>query len=131
MSTANLAVLYNLALLGTPVTDDNLINSAAVSTQTAATPVVGELYRIIGTAPSQGTANSSCVLKSIITGEASALTFVVNDSSVTIKVFCAPGETIGGVSNGSLAIPTGQSGIFVRVPNSIGGTGDWRAAVIP
>ena len=130
MSVANNALLYNLGLLGTPVNDDNLANSAAVNTQAAATPVIGELFRVSGTSPTQGTVNSSCILKQISTGEASALTFVVNDASVNIRVFCAVGETLGGVLNSSIAVPAGQSAIFVRVPNSLG-TADWRAAVIP
>jgi hypothetical protein len=124
MSTANTALLYNLALLGTPV-DDDIIGNGVASSQAGAPVLRSELTRI-----TKAAANDSFVLKSILSGEANSLTFVVNDSANTIKVFCAIGETLGGVLNSSLSIPTGQSGIFVRVPNALG-TPDWRAAAIP
>jgi len=124
MSLANQALLYNLALLGTTVDDDLIAFSGG--TQSGAVPVRSEAARVIG-----GVLNSSLVLKSITSGEASQLTFVVNDGPNAIKVFCAPGETLNGGANGSLAIPAGQSGIFVRVPNALSAGGDWRAAAIP
>ncbi|HEX4828310.1 MAG TPA: hypothetical protein VFV12_08795 [Xanthobacteraceae bacterium] len=125
MSLANTALLYNLGLLGTPL-DDDLVGGPA-STQVGATPVKGELARC-----TTSVLNGSFVLKQIQTGEASPLTYVVNDSANAIKVFPHPGEAQGGVANASLTIPAGQSAIFVRVPNSLQTAGaDWRSAVIP
>jgi hypothetical protein len=125
MSTANTALLYNLGLIGTPV-DDDLVAFAA-GTQAGATPIRGELARVTSAA-----SNASCVLKSIANGEAAALTFVVNDSPSAIVVFCGFGEKLNGSTNGGLTIPSGQSGIFVRVPNALQSVGaDWRAAAIP
>lgn len=125
MSLANQALLYNLGLLGT-VCDDDLVGGPA-STQSGATVVKGECARC-----TTSILNGSFVLKQITTGEAMALTFVINDAANAIKVFCHPGENLGGVANASLTIPAGQSGIFVRVPNSLQSAGaDWRAAVIP
>lgn len=132
MSVANQALLYNLALLGTTVDDDCTANSGGL--QAGAWPIKSEACRVtVAGAPLSigAVANSSCVLKSVLSAEASQFTFVINDSTVTIKVFCAPGETLGGVANASLSIPSGQSGVFVRVPNAINPGGDWRAAVIP
>jgi hypothetical protein len=129
MSTANDSLLYNLALNGFPVTDDVSATSTAQSTATA---VVGDLVRVI-----QSVANGALVLKSSLSQDAPPLAFVVNDSGNAIKVFAFTGEFLNGVANGSLSIPGGQSGIFVRVPPQVakggggGGTLDWRSAVIP
>lgn len=130
MSTANDSLLYNLALQGFPVTDDQ---NCGQTTQTLGTPIIGECFRVT-TAVSNGTAQ----LKSSISNEAAPLIFVINDSANTIKVYPFVGETQAGVANGSLSIPTGQSGIFVRVPPQVAkgggvnqGTGDWRVAIIP
>jgi hypothetical protein len=82
-------------------------------------------------------ANGGCILPSIVSGEAAWIVFVVNDSANTIKVGAFAGETINSVSTatdlsaGVLSIPSGQSGIFIPVPNSKGATTDWRSAVIP
>jgi hypothetical protein len=129
MSVANDSLLYNLALQGFPCTDDQ---SAMNTTQVLGTPVIGDLFRVIKSAT-----NGSLMLKSSISNEASPLIFVVNDSPNTIVVFPFVGESQGGSTNASLSIPTGQSGVFVRVPPQVqrggggGGTGDWRSAVIP
>jgi hypothetical protein len=130
MSTANDSLLYNLALQGFAVTDDQ---NCGQTTQTLATPIIGDLFRV-----TTSVSNGSAQLKSSISNEASPLIFVVNDSPNTIKVFPFVGETEGGVANASLSIPTGQSGIFVRVPPQVSkgggvvqGTGDWRIAIIP
>jgi hypothetical protein len=131
MSTANDSLLYNLGLVGFPVTD-NTSATVTASQQNTGTAVVGDAFRV-----TNSNANGACVLKSSLSNEASPLTFVVNDSPNTIRVYAAPGENMGGVLNSFLAIPTGQSGIFVRVPVQVqkggggGGTADWRSAVIP
>lgn len=130
MSTANDALLYNLGLLGFPVTDDVLI--AAGTTQAGASPLIGDLIRV-----TSSIANGALVLKSSVSQEAPPLLFVVNDSAQTIKVFCFAGENLNGTLNSSLSISSGQSAIFVRVPVQTvkggggGGTIDWRAAAIP
>jgi hypothetical protein len=112
------------------VTDDLVAGVAAVRATACRLP--SQLNRII-IAP----ANGAAVLPAIVSGEAAWIVFVVNDSAQTIKVGAAPGETINGVttatdmSAGIVAIPAGQSGIFVPVPNGKGGTLDWRSAIIP
>jgi hypothetical protein len=131
MSVANDSLLYNLGLAGFPVTD-NQSATAVASQQATGTPVIGDAFRVTNSA-----ANGSCVLKSSLSNEACPLVFVINDSPNTIRIYAAPGENMGGVLNSFLAIPSGQSGIFVRVPVQVqkggggGGTADWRSAVIP
>jgi hypothetical protein len=130
MTVANDSLLYNLALAGFPVTDDQ---SAGLTTQTTGTPIIGDAFRVTTSAG----ANGACILKSSLSNEACPLVFVINDSPNTIKVFPTPGESQGGSANASLSIPAGQSGIFVKVPVLVqkggggGGTTDWRSAVIP
>jgi hypothetical protein len=129
MSVANDSLLYSLGLAGFPVTD---AQSAPVTSQTTGTPIIGDAFRVIS-----AVANGACILKSSLSNEACPLVFVVNDSGSTIKVFPSPGENQGGSLNASLSIPSGQSGIFVRVPVQVqkggggGGTADWRSNVIP
>ncbi len=131
MSTANDALLYNLGLTGFPVYDDVFIATAQI-TQALSVPVFGELTRVVS-AP----ANGALILKSLLSNDAPPLVFVVNDSAQTIVVFCFKGENLNGSLNGSLSIPSGQSGIFVRVPPTAAkggagvGTTDWRSAAIP
>ena len=130
MSTANDALLYNLALQGFPATDDAAAPNA--SSQGTATAFIGDLLRVTTSA-----ANGSVILKSNLSNEAPPLCFVVNDSPNTIKVYPFAGESLNGTTNLALSIPSGQSAIFVRVPPASskggggGGTIDWRAAVIP
>lgn len=130
MSVANTALLYNLGLEGFLVSDDLVAGAAAARATALRLP--SQLNRVVS-APASG----SCVLPSIISGEAAWVIFVVNDSSQAIAVGAAPGETVNGVATtgnmgaGVLSIPAGQSGIFVPVPNGKGGTLDWRSAVIP
>lgn len=132
MSTANDALLYNLGITGFPVFDDVLIGAANI-TQALALPVFGELARVI----SSPATNGSMILKSSLSNDAPPLAFVVNDSANTIRVFSFAGENLNGSLNGSLSIPSGQSGIFIKVPPATtkggggGGTTDWRAAAIP
>jgi|SRR5579883_1934261 len=129
MSLANDSLLANLALQGFAVTDNQAAQNTAQATGTS---IVGDLFRV-----TTAVNNGACVLKSSISNEASPLVFVVNDSASTIKVYPAVGESMGGTTNASLSIPSGQSGIFVRVPPQVqrggggGGNGDWRNAVIP
>lgn len=132
MSVANNALLYNLGLLGTPV-DDNQVAAAGITC--ASTPNARQVGAVIRSELTRFTratdpTNNAALLKSISTGEAAALTFVINDAPNPIQVFCASGEKLNGSTNGSLSIPAGQSGIFVRVPNNLGGA-DWRASAIP
>jgi hypothetical protein len=131
MSIANDSLLQNLATLGFTLTDNLAANNA---TQALAFPLIGDFCRFLNAA-----ANGTAILKSSLSNEAPPIVFVVNDSAQTMKVYCAIGETMSGVANGSLAIPSGQSGIFIRVPPAIAkgggdvgtGVGDWRVAVIP
>jgi hypothetical protein len=129
MSLANAALIYTLGLLGTPV-DDNR-TAAGNNTQAGAAAILSELTRV--TISSAG--NNSLILRSVLTGDASPLTFVVNDGNSSINVFPAVGDFMNGVANQALAIPAGQSGIFVRVPNHIASqlssTPGWRSVAIP
>lgn len=130
MSLANNALLNTLAIfIGTPVQDDETAGGPGnVTTQAGATAVVGEAVRVTR-APTIG---NSMILKSVLSGDASPLTFVINDSANSINVFPATGETNNGGLNQVLAVPAGQSGIFVRVPNNLAGSSSgWRSAVIP
>lgn len=122
MSLANTALRFNIALLGTPIVEGVATGPAAA--QATALPVVAEAVSVLASA-----ANGSLIMKSIKSGEASTMVFVINDSPNSIQVFCASGENMNGVANAQLTIPTGQSGLFVMVPNKLGGP-DWRANVI-
>lgn len=137
MSVANTALLYNLGLDELFVTDDLVAGPAGVRGTAGKLP--SQVNRC-----TLAVANGAFVLPSILSGEAARIVFVVNDSANTIVVgAAAPGgsaatlETVNGVttnaalSTGTLSIPSGQSGIFVPVPNGKGGTLDWRSAVIP
>jgi hypothetical protein len=130
VSVANTALLYNLGLEGFSVTDDLVAGVAAARATACRLP--SQLNRFISS-PANGTA----ILPAIVSGEAAWIVFVVNDTAQTMKVGAAPGETVNSVSTASdmsagiLAIPSGQSGIFVPVPNGKGGTLDWRSAIIP
>lgn len=122
MSLPNTALLFNMALMATPLYD-NLLGGPA-STQATALPMPGEMNRVTA-----GAANQSLILRSIKSSEASTIVFLVNDSPGAVVVFPAVGENQNGVANASLSIPAGQSGIFVMVPNKLGGP-DWRSNVI-
>lgn len=137
MSVANTALLYNLGVEGFLVSDD--LSAGPATARATALRLPSQLNRV-----TVSVANGACCLPSIISGEAAWIVFVVNDSPNTIVVgAAAPGggastqETINGTATtsnygaGTLSIPSGQSGIFVPVPNGKGGTLDWRAAAIP
>jgi hypothetical protein len=127
MSTANTALLYSLGIDGFLVTDDLV---AGGTTQATANRLPGALNRCVVAAT-----NGGFMLPSILSGEGAWITFVINDSPNAIKIYpflsATSPETQGGVANAFLSIPAGQSGIFIPVPNSKGGTLDWRSAVIP
>lgn len=120
MGIANTSLIYNLGLIGTPI-----IDNVAVLSTTVPTPVAGELIRVV-----TSIASGLLVLKSILTGEAAALTFVVNDSPNSIIVKPFTGELQNGVANQGLTIPAANSGIFIRVPDNVLAGGDWRSNVI-
>lgn len=130
MSVANTALLYNLGSRGHPFVDDIL---AGVASARATAPRLPSQINRVTSAP----ANGALCLPSILSGEAAAIVYVINDSSQAISIGASAGETVNGVttngsySTGTLSIPAGQSGIFVPVPNGKGGTLDWRSAVIP
>jgi hypothetical protein len=135
MSLANLSLIYHLGLLNTPLDDDRTA-FAGGTLQANAAPILGEFTRFTIAKDATGgvgtvTNRNSAVLKSILTGDAATWTFIVNDSPNYIQVFCAPGENMNGVLNASFAIPPGQSGSFLRVPNHIATAGpDWRPSLI-
>jgi hypothetical protein len=41
-----------------------------------------------------------------------------------LSIYCFPGDTLGGVLNGSLSIPAGGFAIFLKVDATL----DWRGA---
>lgn len=128
MSLANQSLYNALSLAGTVLDDGATAGGAAGSVvQAGATPVVGEGVRIL-----RGAAGTSVILKSVLSGDAGPLTWIINDGPNSINSFPAPGEFNNGVVNQVLAIPAGQSAIFVRVPNNLAGSSSgWRSAVIP
>jgi hypothetical protein len=128
MSTTNDSAMYNLGILAFALNDNNSANS---TTQATATPIIGEIFRVL-----QSVASGIVLLKSILTKEAPPVVFVLNDSPNTIIANCWPGEKLNGVTNGTLSIASGAFGFFMQVPTQIarggggGGTLDWRAAVV-
>lgn len=129
MSLANSALLNSLALQGTPLQDDETAGgpTGAATVQAGATAVIGEAVRIL-----RASAGASVILKSVLGGDAAFLTWIINDSPNSINTFPAVGEFNNGVVNQVLAVPAGQSAIYVRVPNNLGGSSSgWRSAVIP
>lgn len=128
MSLANDSLRNSLALQGWVIDDDQTAGGATgVTVQAGATAVLGEGIRV-----TRGGAGASLVMKSVLSGDAAALTFVINDGPNSINVFPAPGEFNNGGANQVLAVPAGQSAIFVRVPNNLAGSSSgWRSAVIP
>lgn len=122
MTTINVALLFALGNERMPVMD---VSAGPASAQLIAQPMLWRAVRV-----KEAVANGSLVLKSILSEEAPNYCFVINDSGQTIKVYCAAGENLNGSANASLSIPTGESAIFIPVPNEAGGTTDWRAAAI-
>jgi hypothetical protein len=128
MSLANSAVLNSLALQGWFFDDDQTAGGPAGSTvQAGATAIIGE-----GTRITRGAAGTSVICKSVLSGDAAPMTFIINDGPNSINAFPAVGEFNNGVVNQVLAIPAGQSAVFIRVPNNLAGSSSgWRSAVIP
>ena len=123
---ANSALLNSLGLVGFWVTDDDIF-LPNITIQAGAWPIKGEAARV-----TVASAGSSMLLKSVLSGDASPMTFIINDSGQAVSVFPALGEQNNGSTNGSLSIPAGQSGVFVRVPNNLAGSSSgWRSSVIP
>ena len=131
MSTANDALLVALGQEGIQVYD---CLGAPNTAQATATKCIGQANRFT-TSVAGGSA--AAVLPSVVSNEAQFMVFVINDTPNTIKVFPFTGENNNGAGNGTLSIPAGQSGIFIRVPPAVGkgggggGTTDWRSAAIP
>lgn len=123
MSLINTSLFYNLAY--TIVAFEDNLAGAANNVQAGATPLRCEVNRVT----KSGATTNSFILKSILTGDASVLTWVINDSANTINVFPFVGDKQNGVANAGLAIAAGASGIFSLVPNALGGP-DWRSAAI-
>jgi hypothetical protein len=71
----------------------------------------------------------SAVLPSLAGHEAmSGQIIVINDGTNAMSVWCWPGDTLGGVLNGSLSVPAGSVGILLKVDNGV--VQDWRAAIL-
>lgn len=128
MSLANNSLLNSLALAGTVLDDCQTAGGASGSVvQAGATAVLGEGVRIL-----RGAAGTSVIMKGVLSGDAGPLTWIINDGPNSINAFPAVGEFNNGVVNQVLAVPAGQSAIFVRVPNNLAGSSSgWRSAVIP
>lgn len=123
MSLVNVSLKSNLA--GTAVAFVDNLAGAANNAQAGATPLISEVNRVTKSTASL----NSFILKSILSGDASVLIFVLNDSANTINVFPFVGENQNGVANAGLAIAAGAAGVFSMVQNSLGGP-DWRSAAI-
>jgi hypothetical protein len=128
MSLANSALLNSLSLAGTVLDDNQTAGGATgVTVQAGATSIVGEGIRVL-----RGAAGTSVILKSVLSGDAGPLVWIVNDGTNSINAFPAAGEFNNGGANQVLAVPAGQGAIFVRVPNNLAGSSSgWRSAVIP
>jgi hypothetical protein len=128
MSLANSALLNSLSLAGTVLDDNQTAGGATgVTVQAGATSIVGEGNRVL-----RGAAGTSVILKSVLSGDAGPLVWIVNDGPNSINAFPAAGEFNNGGANQVLAVPAGQGAIFVRVPNNLAGSSSgWRSAVIP
>jgi hypothetical protein len=128
MSLANNAVLNSLSLAGTVIDDNQTAGGASGATvQAGATSILGEGIRVL-----RGGAGTSVILKSVLSGDAGPMVWVINDGPNSINAFPAAGEFNNGVVNQVLAVPAGQSAIFVRVPNNLAGSSSgWRSSVVP
>jgi hypothetical protein len=131
----NDAILEILSEDGWPVSDDIFIPAGAGTTQAAGLPVKGSCHRVAG----NGTATAALTLKSVKSGEAPSMVWIINDDPTnSVKVFCAAGDSMNGAGNGSLTIAAVTAAVFARVPAQVkrkggtsgGGTLDWRASTI-
>jgi hypothetical protein len=67
----------------------------------------------------------SAVLPSLAGHEALVgMVIVVNDGTNAMSVWCWPGDTLNGVTNGSISVPAGSVGIFLKVDTGV--IQDWR-----
>ena len=113
---------------------DNLFIGSGQTAQATAQVVLRSGANRITSSVSSG----ACLLPSMANlDEGNALIFVINDSANAVAVFCDPGETMNGSSNGSLSIASGGFGVFMfRPDNSMlpqqsilaHAAADWRAA---
>jgi hypothetical protein len=71
-------------------------------------------------------AGDSAVLPSLADREeiGARMIWVVNDGANALSVYCAVNDTMNGVLNGSLSIPAGGFGVFLKIDATL----DWRAA---
>ena len=116
--------------------NDSILLSAATGQAAASAVLRGNANRIV----SSGGAAASCILPAMANWDQGAsLVFVINDSANSINVFCAPGDTMNGSSNGSLAVAAGAFAVFLfRPPNTslnqqsvaVNSVADWRGAAI-
>jgi hypothetical protein len=99
----------------------------AINTQAGAYAVKGECVRVVS-APT----NASLIMREGSAGDASPVTFIINDSPNTVVVWPAVGEAMNGVTNGNLPIPASQYAFMQRIPRIGvgGGVPDYRTAVI-
>lgn len=124
-----------------PLGDEIFLYAGAPTTQVGATPVRSNVHRVVV----NNQAAAALVMKSILSNEAPSFVFIANDGAQTVNVFPyralqAPdnAESMNGSANGSQAIAAGQACLFMSVPVQInrkggtvvGGTLDWRAAVL-
>jgi hypothetical protein len=128
MSLANDALRNSLSLQGWVVDDDQTAGGGTGSVvQAGATAIVGMCIRVL-----RGAAGTSVILKSVLSGDAAPMTYVINDGPNAINLFPAPGEANNGGVNQVLSVPAGQSAICIRVPNNLAGSSSgWRTSVIP
>lgn len=136
MSTTNYAVMQAMAYSPTPLTDN--LAASSTTTQAGGTRMIGEMNRFVTTAPVAATANSSAVLPSVTSQEASPLLLCVNDTTVAMNLFPSPGETINGLAaNTAISVASGATAWCVKSgsPFGIGGVGtasnlNWRVSVM-
>jgi hypothetical protein len=111
-SVGNAAMLEGLALDGFTIVDGldagGFTTTASHTTQALATPVSSPVARFV-TAKSAGTGTT--ILKSLLTGEAQYMIFIINDSPFTIIIYPASGEYLNTVQNGTLSLATGQTAV--------------------
>jgi hypothetical protein len=137
VSTTNNAIIAGLTNINPPMLYDNLYAGVTLA-QATALRLLSSVNRI-----TQSPATGSAVLPSILYNEAQFPVFVINDSPQTILVGAQAGEKVNGVATttnygaGTLSLATGTTGVFFPVPamfknqgGALGGTLDWRAAVI-
>jgi hypothetical protein len=125
MSTTNFAILHLSSQQNGASTVE--VTSTVASAQAGATRITNNLSRC-----KQSVANGSFILPQIGTGEATREVLLVNDSAVTIQLFPAVGEKLGGVANAALSIASGATGIAFPVLASTyvyPSPQDWRCAV--